>query len=352
MPEPELQAPVAAFTADGQAGEAPFTVEFTNESTGTISGFAWSFGDGDTSQDEAPSHAYASPGNYTVSLTVFNEAGSDTTTYRIDVTAPAELALPEQNETLNDLIPSIRRMLRGPSDAKLHYKDIQDVLNDLLRGYSRDLNVTEQNQRTNETQCVLNRIDGSDWILTVPGVADVEALALMYTPKDEQQGPSVIWREVDIVPLDYYAERHMLDAALGSFYGGMVVDSGVKIKLNLSAEAIEDSIWKVRYRVPMLRLVSLAAKTPLPSDFIPMLKTEAALMCLPRVKDDSEAFYSWRKANEPLFAASIADWRRRWDDYCNTSTEPTHVRQTPFNHFRSNRRRSPGYTVVRGTPTE
>jgi len=52
--------------------------------------YLWNFGDGNTSTDPNPSHLYANPGNYNVSLTVTNNCGSDTETRTIRVVLPPE----------------------------------------------------------------------------------------------------------------------------------------------------------------------------------------------------------------------------------------------------------------------
>lgn len=44
--------------------------QFTDTSTGNPTWWSWSFGDGTTSTQQSPSHCYASPGTYTVTLTV------------------------------------------------------------------------------------------------------------------------------------------------------------------------------------------------------------------------------------------------------------------------------------------
>ncbi|MBT8508668.1 hypothetical protein AZH53_09650 [Methanomicrobiaceae archaeon CYW5] len=85
-------APVAAFTADVTSGVAPLTVRFTDESTGVPTAWAWDFeSDGtvdSTLQDTV--FEYATPGTYTVTLTVTNAVGSDdeVKTDYITVTAP------------------------------------------------------------------------------------------------------------------------------------------------------------------------------------------------------------------------------------------------------------------------
>ena len=75
-----LTAPVATFHASVTSGTAPLLLNFINASTGTITGYAWTFGDGTSSASENPSKAYTSPGVYTVSLQVTGPAGTHTQT--------------------------------------------------------------------------------------------------------------------------------------------------------------------------------------------------------------------------------------------------------------------------------
>src|SRR4030095_10432243 len=60
--------PVAQFTANPTTGNSPLSVNFSNTSTGSITSYAWTFGDGGTSTAASPSHSYAAAGGYTVSL--------------------------------------------------------------------------------------------------------------------------------------------------------------------------------------------------------------------------------------------------------------------------------------------
>jgi len=74
--------PTADFSADPQAGNAPLIVTFDSSLSDVISptGYHWTFGDGITSALPDPSHTYAAPGFYDVSLTVTNSSGSGTLT--------------------------------------------------------------------------------------------------------------------------------------------------------------------------------------------------------------------------------------------------------------------------------
>jgi PKD repeat protein len=61
------------------SGKAPFVVQFEDKTpaqSGVVEWF-WEFGDGTNSFEQAPSHRYEKPGQYTVTLTVRNENGTN-----------------------------------------------------------------------------------------------------------------------------------------------------------------------------------------------------------------------------------------------------------------------------------
>ena len=76
------------FASYGAAHGAGLAVSFTNMSQRAVS-YAWSFGDGATSTAAAPSHTYAAPGIYTVTLTASNECRSEVHTDTVHVGAVA-----------------------------------------------------------------------------------------------------------------------------------------------------------------------------------------------------------------------------------------------------------------------
>ena len=63
----------------------PGTVSFRATDSLYYSSVLWDFGDGTTSTDLYATHYYSEPGTYTASLTVYNNHGSDVTTYQIEV---------------------------------------------------------------------------------------------------------------------------------------------------------------------------------------------------------------------------------------------------------------------------
>jgi PKD repeat protein len=72
--------PVTSFTANVTSGVKPLTVQFTDTSNNTPTGWYWTFGDGGTSSSENPVYTFSSVGSYAVSLGATNSAGSNTTT--------------------------------------------------------------------------------------------------------------------------------------------------------------------------------------------------------------------------------------------------------------------------------
>ena len=108
--------PEANFNTTPLSGITPFSVQFTDQSTGINIAYAWDFnGDGITdSTNQNPSWIYTTAGNYTVKLTVSNAGGSDDevkTDYIIAVTdtqAPIVTANPSGgNLTTSQVILSV-----------------------------------------------------------------------------------------------------------------------------------------------------------------------------------------------------------------------------------------------------
>lgn len=77
--------PDASFTATPQAGCQPLEVQFNDTSQGNPIGWLWELGDGTVSTLQNPAHFYPEAGIYTVTMTAFNYAGSDTATGTVTV---------------------------------------------------------------------------------------------------------------------------------------------------------------------------------------------------------------------------------------------------------------------------
>lgn len=70
-------APVVQFSAAPASGQAPLTVQFTNDTTGSVDAWSWSFGDSGTSTLAEPEHTYTEAGSYTVVLAAVGPGGVD-----------------------------------------------------------------------------------------------------------------------------------------------------------------------------------------------------------------------------------------------------------------------------------
>jgi PKD repeat protein len=68
----------ASFEADVLSGPLPLAVQFTDRSTDNADAWLWDFGDGNSSEEQSPSHTYTTVGKYTVSLTISDGITSDT----------------------------------------------------------------------------------------------------------------------------------------------------------------------------------------------------------------------------------------------------------------------------------
>jgi PKD repeat protein len=81
--------PTAAFTSNCTALACTFDASGSTDPDGTITSYAWSFGNGTTATGVTANRTYAAAGTYNVSLTVTDDRGAtNTTTRAITVTPP------------------------------------------------------------------------------------------------------------------------------------------------------------------------------------------------------------------------------------------------------------------------
>lgn len=77
-----------------------YTFSFQNNTSGAVTAYKWTFGDGTSSTEINPTHTYKMIGQYPVSLIAFNQEGcSDTVSYQVEVqTVPGYLYVPNAFE--------------------------------------------------------------------------------------------------------------------------------------------------------------------------------------------------------------------------------------------------------------
>jgi gliding motility-associated-like protein len=96
---------MALFTGDVYTGLYPLTVNFSNNSSASATGYAWNFGDGHTSGLATTTNTFQVPGTYTVTLTVTNANGC-TDTYTVTIIVldePSALEVPNVFTPNSDL---------------------------------------------------------------------------------------------------------------------------------------------------------------------------------------------------------------------------------------------------------
>lgn len=118
---------IAAFTASSDSGCFPLTIDFTNSSSLIADQYFWDFGDGTTSTDQNPSHTYAQPGDYDVSLAISSQWASCSDT--LHKPAYIKVRQPVANFTSTDLTacaPSLVNFTDLSQDADSYLWDFGD----------------------------------------------------------------------------------------------------------------------------------------------------------------------------------------------------------------------------------
>ncbi|MHB1137551.1 MAG: PKD domain-containing protein [Microthrixaceae bacterium] len=109
--EPPNIAPTAAIGTSGASGNAPFAVSFSGSGSsdpdGTITDYAWDFGNGETATGEAASTTYATEGSYTATLTVTDDKGETGTATQVITVAPKPNVPPTAVATVVSVVGTI-----------------------------------------------------------------------------------------------------------------------------------------------------------------------------------------------------------------------------------------------------
>ena len=204
--------PTAAFNGAPTTGTAPLTVNFSDQSTGGPTSWAWDFGDGNTSTAQNPSHTYATPGVYTVSLMATNSAGSDTATQVDYITvsdAPSSLTFtPTDDAHVHSTRPDnnygsldhIRLRNGNPDyDYDTYLKFNVSGLGGSVQSAILRLYVTDPSRSGGEIYSVDNNYQGSGVPWTESGLTWNNAPAFGSTPLDQKDAVSSgVWVEYDV----------------------------------------------------------------------------------------------------------------------------------------------------------
>jgi PKD repeat protein len=122
---------IVTVTYDPKAPDTQSAVKFTANVRGDdreMTGYAWDFGDGSKSTEANPTHTFATPGTYTVTLRASNSAGSDTRTVTVTVN-PYEAAICRELTDLNAAFFD-RNSSKLSAEATAALRDNADILNE------------------------------------------------------------------------------------------------------------------------------------------------------------------------------------------------------------------------------
>ncbi|MEJ2600854.1 MAG: PKD domain-containing protein [Anaerolineales bacterium] len=166
------QPPIAVATADPDSGAAPLTVQFNSDGSsdpdGTITAYAWDFGDGSISNEANPSHTYVDAGTFIAVLVVTDDNNATGSAAVTIIAVPAnqnELHVQAQSVGREQLS---RRFWRGTDTILITDEDNQPVA---------DVTVTVTYSGPNQGQ--------------VSGVTDASGTVSLYT--DRQRKPQGTW---------------------------------------------------------------------------------------------------------------------------------------------------------------
>lgn len=239
-------------------------------------------------------------------------------------------------ETIQQIIAGIYARLRRPSEARLHYKDVQEQVNDLLRLYVQEENLSLREAHTVKAGVTPELQDNGDYLIRVPNVPDFEPVMLEYTPEQLGSVDNQAWYEIQLVPLHAWAQHFTLNRVSASFYGALATSDGQFARLNLADLEVNQAQFRLTYREPLLALLQLGEQPPLPANFLPMLKIDGALNCAPLVNDDSEEWTAWWERTRPQYEAQSLQWRNPqrtglWQRYLQETQQPPVMDVKPFN---------------------
>jgi PKD repeat protein len=82
------------------------SVYFTNQSSGNPLSYFWNFGDGDTLTEQNPNHKYTTDGNYSVTLTVINSCGNNSSTQNVTIPPVGIIDLQNESDIIITFDPS------------------------------------------------------------------------------------------------------------------------------------------------------------------------------------------------------------------------------------------------------
>jgi PKD repeat protein len=187
------------------------SVQFTDKSTGNITSWSWKFGDGATSTQKNPAHAYSSAGSYNVALTVSDGTTSNSMTQTISVRANvvADFTYSPSSPVVGQEVQFLDNSQGSPSSWSWDFGDgTKSAAKNPTHTYSQagtfnvKLTVSDGVNSNNTTKSV-SVTSSSKRVITAasPDLADVQAAIAQANPGDTVVVPngSAVWNNQLII---------------------------------------------------------------------------------------------------------------------------------------------------------
>ncbi len=242
-------------------------------------------------------------------------------------------------DTMQMVVGRIRMLLRGVSDIKLPDQTIVVVINQLLRGYLQQRKLRIRDHATQRELVTLSQLSiERDFQINIS--PDVEISALEY--RGILNETMNVEGKVTLVPLSAFQNHVEDNNIVGSIYNDNL------IRLNVRADAICGLTFIATFRTSLLAAVQLdGPKPPLPSDHLPMLEYQAAILCCDLTDDDSQEWVEWCARASKTFLAQLAEFKQGWIDYLESSTEPQEQPAQRSDRFGRGHTRTRAYVPLR-----
>lgn len=243
-------------------------------------------------------------------------------------------------ETIQSVLAGSFALLRRPTFQELDYNDALDVLVDLLRGWIQDLDLGGRDMRTAVSDVTLSPDNASDdYLVNLQDIPDFEPIGLEF---NLNTGNLSGWGVVRKVDYDVYPSMFGSGRPVCAFYGSTAVPDGVKLRLNIVPEDVANRVWRLSYRLPLLSVVQMGDRPPIPTNMMRMVKLGLAIALAPLVKNNSDEWREWKRENLPIYRAEYLSWDNpddvynpgRWREYVNGGIGPTVQPATRFDDHR------------------
>jgi PKD repeat protein len=209
------EALTAGFTFSPRQGEAPLVVQFTDRSGGNPTAWAWNFGDGQTSDEQNPSHIYTTPRPEGYSVTLRVSSAEDTATY----TAPDRVIVLERVQADFTAAPT-----RGQPPLTVAFQDTSRGSHIVAWQWDFGDGTTSTERNPVHTYTTSNLYDVRLTVTTAEGRSDTVSKPGFINAFKLLSG----WRP-GLIPLDpLFAILNNVEAHFAQFplRGGQVLDTG------------------------------------------------------------------------------------------------------------------------------